>query len=155
MALKMDRQVDATEIGFFLNEVAERGVVVSRSTAGSGVALENPANLATVAAVASGNVPLGILMNDFVDIDRTRLAVNHMKDQHVVGDKCTILTKGWVVTNKVLGTVTNATPVAVLAESGNLRAVALGTAPSAAVPHVGRFRSIKSEDGFARVYVDL
>ena len=154
MALKMDRQVDAVELGYFLNEVAERGVVVSAATAGSGIAMDSPINVATVAAVATNRRPLGVLMNDFVDIDRTRTPLNWMKDQHAVGDKCTILTKGWIVTNKVLGAASG-TGHAVLAESGNIREVAYGTAETSAAPRVGRFRSGKSEEGFAKVYIDL
>jgi hypothetical protein len=156
MALKMDRLVDATEIGYFLNEVAERGSVVVVSTGGSGVALDSPTNVATVATSPSGQRPLGILLNDFVSVDRTRIPINWLKDQSASGDKCTILTKGWCVTNKVLGTIT-AGNIAYLAESGNLR----GAANTAAItntanqPFVGRFRSGKSEDGYARVYVDL
>lgn len=152
----MDRQIDATEIGYFLNEVASRGSVVVVSTSGSGVALDNPSNVATVATSPSGNRPLGILLNDFVDIDRTRIPLNWHKDQSASGDKCTILTKGWVVTDKVLGTIT-AGYVAYLAESGNLRAAAsLGALTNTSnQPFVGRFRSSKDENGFAKVYVDL
>ncbi len=155
MALKMDRLIDATEIGYYLNEVAERGVVVSVSTAGSGIALDNTANLATVATAASGQRPLGILLNDFVNVDQTRTPINWFKDQSQIGNKCTILTKGWIVTDKVQGTP-QAGDIAVLGASGNLVAVTLGTNTNSATnPVVGRFRSRKSEDGFARVYVDL
>ena len=154
MALKMDRQVDAVDITYFLNEVAERGVVLSVKTGGSGIAMYSPKNEATVAAAASGQGALGILMNDFVSVDRTRIPINWHRDQHSVGDKCTILTKGWVVTNKVLGTI-NAGNVAILAESGNLRGVGEGTHLTAAQVRVGRFRSGKNEDGFAKVYIDL
>jgi hypothetical protein len=155
MALKMDRLIDATEIGYFLNEVAERGVVVSTSTAGSGINLDNTASVATVAAATGATTrPLGILLNDFVNVDQTRIGVNWFKDQSQIGNKCTILTKGWVVTDKVVGTP-QAGDLAVLAASGFIGAVAVGTASTAASPIIGHFRSRKSEDGFARVYVDL
>ena len=154
MALKMDRQVDAVDISYFLNEVAERGVVVSVSTGGSGIAMDNPRSLATVAATSVGARPLGILLNDFVDVDTSRLPVNWMKDQSVIGNKCTIMTKGWAVTNKVIGTPT-AGQLAVLASSGSLAGVAVGTASSANSPLVGLFRSGVDENGFAKVYVDL
>lgn len=154
MALKPDRNVDAVEIGYFLNEVAERGVIVSVSTAGSGVSLDNPSNLATVAGASSGAIPLGMLLNDFVSIDRTQQTVNWMKDQHVVGDKCTIMTKGWAVTNKITGTPTKG-QLAVLSSSGTVTGVAVGTPSNSVNPLVGRFRSTKNEDGYARVYVDL
>lgn len=154
MALKMDRQVDAVDITFFLAEVAERGVVVSVKTGGSGIAMDSPKNEATVAASSQNARPLGLLMNDFVDVDPTRIGVNWMKDQHRIGDKCTILTKGWIVTNKVVGTPVTG-QLAVLASSGHLAPVAVGTADSANAPIVGRFRSGVSEEGFAKVYIDL
>jgi hypothetical protein len=154
MALKMDRQVDAVDISYFLNEVAERGVVVSVSTGGSGIAMDSPKNLATVAATSVGARPLGILLNDFVDIDTSRLPVNWLKDQHKLGDKCTILTKGWVVTNKITGTPV-AGQLAGLSSSGTLTGLAVGTAETANVPLIGRFRSSINEEGFAKVYVDL
>lgn len=155
MALKMDRQIDNTEIGYFLNEVAERGVVVSVSTAGSGVALDSNRSVATVAANSSGARPLGILLNDFVSIDRTRIPLNWQKDQQAVGDKCTILTKGWVVTNKLNGTPSGGMH-ATLGSSGFINAVAnVNTIDPLINPRLGRFRTGLSEDGYARIYVDL
>lgn len=154
MALKGDRQIDATEITYFLNEVAERGSIVSINTAGSGISLENSKSVATVLTNPSGGKPLGLLLNDFVSIDRTRFPINWHKDQAASGDKASILTKGWVVTNKLLGTVT-AGQVAYLAESGNLRGSTLPPANLSLQPVVGRFRSDKDEAGYAKVYVDL
>lgn len=154
MALKGDRQIDATEIGYFVNEVAERGSIVSISTAGSGIALENNRSVATVATSPSGQKPLGLLLNDFVSIDRTRFPLNWHKDQAASGDKASILTKGWVVTNKLLGTI-SAGHVAYLAESGNLRGSTLPPTNIANQPVVGRFRSDKDEAGYAKVYIDL
>lgn len=154
MALKGDRQIDAVEISYFLNEVADRGVCVSISTAGSGVALENSKNVATVATSPSGQKPLGLLLNDFVSIDRTRYPLNWHKDQQASGDKASILTKGWAVTNKLLGTVT-AGQKAYLAESGNLRGSATTPVNESLQPVVGTFRSDKDENGYAKVYIDL
>ena len=154
MALKMDRQVDSVEIGFYMNEAAERGNVASISTAGSGVALDTSRNVAIVSAGASGVSPLGILMSDVVSVDRTRTPLNWMKDQQATGDKVCILRKGWIVTNRVTGTPA-AGNIAVLDASGTVRGVAVGTASTATAPHVGRFISAKDEDGYAKVYVDL
>jgi putative N-acetylmannosamine-6-phosphate epimerase len=154
MALKMDRQVDAVDISYFLNEVAERGVIVSVNTAGSGVAMDNPSSLATVAGASSGSKPLGLLLNDFVNVDQTRQEVNWFKDQQQIGDKCTILTKGWVVTNKLVGSPT-AGQLAAVASSGSITGVAVGTGSTANQPIVGRFRSSKDEAGYAKVYIDL
>ncbi len=154
MALKMDRQEDAYELSFFLNEVADRGNIVSISTAGSGIAMDHPSNLATVAGAASGQKPLGFLMNDFVNTDATRIQRNWFKDEHRPGDKCTILTRGWVVTDRITGTPT-AGQLAALGPSGTVTGVNIGTPQSAAQPIVGRFRTSKSEEGFAKVTVEL
>jgi len=150
MALKADRQIDAVEIGYFINEVAEKGLIVVPLTAGSGIALDSAMNVATVAASASGNYPLGMLMNDFVSIDVTKQYLNYHKDQSILGSKATIMTKGWAVTNKVTGTPAG-NQTAVLTASGY---VTTGTV-SATTPAVGRFRSKVNADGFVRLYVDL
>jgi hypothetical protein len=155
MALKGDRQVLETEIGFYLNEVATRGVVVCVSTAGSGVALDNVSSVATVAANSSGNKPIGILLNDFVNLDLTKFPVNWHKDQANSGDKATILTKGWVVTDQITGTPV-ARDFAVLSSSGTVATLAPGgTWNEVANPKVGRFITKKDQSGYARVYVDL
>ena len=150
MALKADRQIDSVEIGFYVNEVAEKGLIVVPLTAGSGIALDSSLNVATVSADASGVNPLGMLMNDFVSIDVTKQYLNYHKDQAVLGSKATIMTKGWAVTNKVTGTP-SAGETAVLAASGY---VTDGT-DAVATPKVGKFRSSVNEDGFIRLYVDL
>ncbi len=52
-----------------MNEVATRGGIASLSTGGSGAAMDQGAALVTYAATASGKVPMGILLNDMVDLD--------------------------------------------------------------------------------------
>jgi hypothetical protein len=155
MAIKADRQVESTEIGYYINETASKGVIASVSTAGSGVSLDNSANLVTIAANSSGNKPVGLLLNEVVNVDLTRFPVNWHKDQVNVGSKVTLMTKGWVVTDKITGTP-NAQDHAILSSSGTVAAVAPGAAwNEAANPKVGRFRSKKDQNGFARLYVDL
>ena len=80
MALKGDRYEAATDISFFMSAAATRGGIVSYSTSGSGVALDQGDAVVAYAAVASGNVPLGLLLNDVVDIDLTRQHINWHKD---------------------------------------------------------------------------
>lgn len=157
MALKADRQVDAYEVGYFLNETASQGVIVSANTAGSGIALEDTANLATVAANSSGAKPIGMLLTEVVNIDLTRQAINWNKDQVNIGGKVAIMTKGWAVTDKITGTPTVGQK-AVLSSSGTVTGQAnqsTGWHNELINPYVGTFRSVKNEDGFARVYVDL
>lgn len=157
MALKTDRSVLQTDISFFMNEAATRGGVASISTVGSGAAMDNAAALVTYGANPSGKVPVGLLLNDMVDIDLTRQHLNQHKDEVQKGNKVTLLQKGWVVTSNIIGSV-NAGDPAYLAHSGNLSNADVSTDDTDAdgsTRLVGRFLSKKDEDGYAKVYIDL
>jgi hypothetical protein len=154
MAMKADRQIDATESRYFLNETAEKGVVVSVSTAGSGVAMDNTRSVVTVSANSSGAKPLGVLLTTFVNVDQTRTTINWHKDEAQLGDKASVATKGWVVTNKVIAAT--AGNRAVLTSSGYVTdKPAIGSWNEAAQPVVGRFRTNLDDAGYATLYVDL
>ncbi len=99
MALKSDRSTLQTDISFFMNEAATRGGVAALSAGGSGASMDNGAALVTYSAAPSGKVPMGLLLNDMVNIDLTRQHLNQHKDEVQKGGKVTLLTKGWVVTN--------------------------------------------------------
>jgi hypothetical protein len=156
MALKQDRSTLQTDISFFMNEVAERGGVAALSTAGSGASLDNGAALVTYAADPSGAVPLGLLVNDMVNIDLTRQHLNQHKDEVQKGGKVTLLNKGWVVTNALEGEP-NGGDLAYLGHSGNLATptAAAGTDGGQDQPAVGRFLSDVDQYGYAKVYIDL
>lgn len=149
MALKGDRFELDTNIDYFLNEVAERGLVVSVSTQGSGAAMDNSSALATVAAEASGATPLGVLLNDMVNIDQTKQHLNQYKDEIQKGGKVTILSKGWIVTDQIDGTPT-AGQTAYVADSGKIAGTQDGTAVA-----IGRFMSTKDANGYAKVAINL
>lgn len=151
MALKGDRVVIETDITMTCDTATLRGVVLSHKTSGSGIALGDSANAATLAATASGNVPVGILMNDVVNVDETRYHRNFHKDETMVNARCNILRKGRVTTDAISGTPTvNAT--AYLTDAGKLTPTNAG---AAATPKVGQFRSIKDESGFCTVDLNL
>jgi len=150
MALKGDRNVLETDISFFLNETAEKGQVVCHSTAGSGAAMDNSSALAQVAANASGNVALGIVLNDVVNIDQTRQHINWHKDEVQQGGKITIMTKGTVVTDQFSGSDPTVGQIAYAADSGKI-----ATAQDGDSTAIGRFLSIKDADGYAKVAVNL
>jgi hypothetical protein len=153
MALKGDMKVVSDDISFFLNEAAERGGVACISTAGSGVALDQSKALVTYKANPSGCVPIGVLLNDMVDIDQSKYQINIYKDEVQKGGKVTLLTNGWVVTNKIeAGSTPTAGANAYLSNSGLVTATSLG---AAATPLVGRFYSTKDEDGYAKLVVNL
>lgn len=158
MALKTDRSTLQTDISFFMNEAATRGGVVAVSTGGSGASMDNGAALVTYAAIPSGKVPVGLLMNDMVSIDLTRQHLNQHKDEVQKGGKVTLLQKGWVVTNNLEGTSPAAGNTAFLAHSGNLSASDLSNDEGdvdGSTRVVGRFLSGVDEDGYAKVFIDL
>ena len=156
MALKQDRSTLATDISFFMNEAAERGGVVSVSATGFGASMDNGDALVTYAADPSGMVPMGLLVNDMVDIDLTRQHINQHKDEVPKGGKVTLLTKGWVVTDQIEGTVTDGTELAYLGHSGKIAASkVIDDDSSEAGLVIGRFLSYDDNSGFAKVYIDL
>lgn len=153
MALKADRYEMQTDISFFMNEVAERGGVASLETGGSGAAMDQSQSLVSYPITSSGKTPIGVLLNDMVDIDLTRQSLNRYKNEVQKGSKVTLLRKGYVVTNKIQGT-----PVAggnvYVAHSGNVSPTDLvgGDEPN---PVVGTFLSSMDQDGYAKVEFNL
>ena len=140
-----------------MNEAATRGGVAVISTGGSGASMDNGTALVTYAAAPSGKVPVGLLLNDMVNIDLTRQHLNQHKDEVQKGGKVTLLQKGFVVTSNLEGTDPNAGDVAYLAHSGNLSSSNIGgdSPIGGARLVVGRFLSDVDEDGYAKVYIDL
>jgi hypothetical protein len=157
MALKGDRHLVLTDVSFFMNEVATRGGVVCMSTVGSGAALDQSQALVTYKANASGNRPIGLLLEDMVNYDLTRQHANFYRDEVQIGGKVALLRKGWVTTSSIIGTPA-VNDAAVLDNSGNLSPVAYTSLPTANTqnkPVVGYFMSAKDEDGYAKVNIDL
>ena len=156
MALKGDRYELQTDVSFFMNEVAERGGVVVLNNTPSGAAMDASNNVVTYVADPTGKVPVGILLNDMVNLDLTRQHINWHKDEIQKGGKVTILRKGYVLTNKIS---TSGTPVAgnyaYVADSGlistSLRALEL----DAGAQPIGRFMTAKDADGYAKVEINL
>lgn len=151
MALKGDRQVVDVDISFFMDEVAERGGIASYSTVGSGAALDQSQALVTYSTTQSGNVPVGLLMNDMVNIDLTRQHINWHKDEMQKGGKVCLLRRGWVVTNMIQGTPV-AKSRAYLSNSGFVSPTFTN---GLATPFVGEFMTAKDEDGYAKLFVNL
>ena len=155
MALKADRNELDVDISFFYNAgTAERGGVVSIASAGSGAAMDQAGALVAYTAAANDVVPVGILLNDVVNLDLTRQHINWHKDEIQKGGKVSVLKKGYVVTNMITGTVT-AGAAAYLddATAGNL--TVKGNVDSGEYQNVGRFMSIADEDGYVKVEINL
>lgn len=151
MAILAHRKHVDSRIDFFMNETAERGGVVSVSTEGSGEANDQSSQVCTYAASPSGKSPLGLLMNDVVNLDLTRQHLNWYKDEVQINSKVTIWEKGEVVTNMIQPGITiTAGDRAWLHASGYVSNTGfLGG------PVVGKFISKKDENGYAKVAVNL
>jgi hypothetical protein len=151
MALKPDRIEHLTDVSFFMNTAEERGGVVSVVTATSGVgaSMDDANAVVAYAAAASGAKPIGILLNDVVDLDLTRQHINWYKDEVQKGGKVTVLRQGVVVTDKVAGTP-SAGADAFVANSG-----VISTTQASGAVKIGQFLSSKDADGYAKVSVNL
>jgi hypothetical protein len=149
MALKPDRIEHLTDVSFFMNTTAERGGVVSVVTQGVGASMDDANAVVSYAAAASGAKPIGILLNDVVDLDLTRQHINWYKDEVQKGGKVTVLRQGFVVTDKVGGTPA-AGADAFVANSG-----VISTTQASGAVKIGQFLSAKDADGYAKVSVNL
>ena len=152
MALKPDRIELQTDVSFFMNSTATRGGVASVSPAstGVGVAMDDANAVVVYAAVASGSKPVGVLLNDVVNLDLTRQHINWHKDEIQVGGKVTLLRQGQVTTNRLVAGVTPSAGVDAYVGASGL----IGTSSTNSVK-IGQFLSGKDTDGYAKVSVNL
>ncbi len=150
MALKADRSIVFPEdISYYMNQAAERGVMLIHSSSGSGAAMDQAeayVALGTGQAV-SGTKPAGLLMCDVVNYDLTRQHINWAKDEVQLGGKVPLLRHGWVVTDQISGTPTAGDPC-YYTSVGLLTPTDPGSGTQ-----VGRFLSKKDADGFAKVEI--
>jgi hypothetical protein len=154
MALKADRNELDVDISFFMNETGEKGQIVVLSTVGSGAAMDQANALVTVAAADTTNIPVGVLLNDVVDIDLTRQHINWHKDEVQKGGKVSLLKKGYIVTDQIEGTPT-AGALAYLDDADTGKFAVAASVADTKYSVVGRFMSILDEDGYAKVEVNL
>jgi hypothetical protein len=150
MALKPDRIETVTDVSFFMNSTAERGGVATISTGGSGVAMDDASAVVAYAADPSGAKPVGVLLNDVVNLDLTRQHINWHKDEVQQGGKVTLLQVGQVTTDQVAGSPA-AGDVAYVAANGELG----NDSDSGNNAQVGRFLSGVDADGYAKVAVNI
>ena len=160
MALKPDREYNETTdiTNFWTTVAAEKGGCASVVTQGSGAAIgqnivDEP-NVVGYAASASGSIAKGILIQTVSAVmSATRDFPNFENGEIRPGDKCTLVKRGFVVTDMIIGTPT-AGGIAYLGASGNV-AVASGSFGGVATAVVGRFETTKDAAGFARVSIDI
>jgi len=155
MALKADRHELDTDISFFYNEgTAERGGVVVLDTVGSGAAMDQAGAKVKYAVATNALFPVGVLLNDVVNLDLTRQHINWHKDEVQKGGKVSVLKKGWVVTNLIAGTPAAGLGAFVDDGTAGYIATAAEVADGKYI-QIGRFMSTKDEDGYAKVEVNL
>ena len=149
MALKPDRQEHLTDLSFFMNEVSERGLIVSHSTGGSGAAMDDSSAVVQV-VTATNEDPAGVLLNDVVNLDLTRQHLNYHKDEVQIGSKVLLLRQGTVVTDQISGT-----PVVGESVHFSPDGLLVTSSQSSASDPVGRFLSTKDADGYAKVDINI
>jgi hypothetical protein len=148
MALKPDRIELLTDVSFFMSTTAERGGVACVVTGGSGISMDDANAVVGYVAAVSGSRPIGVLVNDVVNIDLTRQHINWHRDEVQVGGKVTLLRQGQVSTNRVTGTP-SAGADAYVGASG-----LIGTSSTNSVK-IGQFLSAVDSDGFAKLSVNI
>jgi len=156
MALKADRYEESTDISFFYTAgTADRGGVVCLDLlSASGAAMDQGDNTVVETAASATDVPVGILLNDVVNKDLTRTHLNQYKDEVQQGGKVTVLTRGWVVTNRVTGSPSAGDLAYASETAGEISSVAANATASGNLA-IGRFMSAPDADGYAKVYVNL
>jgi len=152
MALRPDRNEHLTDLSFFMNETAERGIIVVASTQGSGAAMDDSSAAVKIGAVGdrATDKPVGLLLNDVVNIDLTRQHINYAKDEAQKGSKVLLLRRGTVVTDQISGAVTMG-EAAYFMGAGQLNSSTTGSSST----QIGRFLSKKDADGFAKVEINI
>ena len=149
MALRPDRNEHLTDLSFFMNETAERGVIVTAATQGSGAAMDD-ATAAVQVANATNEKPVGLLLNDVVNLDLTRQHINFAKDEVQQGGKVLLLRVGTVTTDQVSGSITMGEAAHFMSDG----TLASATGSSASI-QIGRWLSKKDADGFAKVAINI
>ncbi len=160
MALKPDREYNESSdiTNFWTTVTAEKGGVASVVTQGSGSAMgenivDHP-NVVGYSASASGAIPKGVLLQTVSPVmSATRDFINFENQEIRPGDKCTLITHGWLVTDMIIGTP-SAGDIAYLGASGNITPTS-GAFGGATTPVIGRFETTQDADGFARVSVQI
>jgi hypothetical protein len=151
MALRPDRNELQTDLSFFMNETAERGIVVVHSSQGSGAAMDDSSAVVAIPAITDlSKHPAGLLLNDVVDLDLTRQHINFAKDEMQKGGKCLLLRRGFVVTNMISGSITLGEQ-AYFGTNGELTSASAYSGSTA----VGRWLSKKDADGYAKVDINI
>lgn len=145
MALGPNRQVFQTTIKYAVNEVAERGGIMSAAaTAGEVTYTVSP---------TGGALPIGMLLDDVEDLNFDRHPEYLQREVVDVGSTVGLVNKGEMETDQIVGTPAQGQP-AYLHPGGTIGPVQLTDGLNPA-PRVGTFRTALDANGFSEVLVDL
>ena len=152
MALRPDRVEHLTDLSFFMNATAERGILVVHDGGGSGAAMDDSAATVKV-PTATTDQPAGLLLNDVVNLDLTRQHLNYHQDEVQQGGKVLLLRRGTVVTDQISGTpvIGEQAHFAIGANGGYLTTASEDNRSD----QVGRWLSTKDPDGYAKVEINI
>ena len=149
MALRPTRNEFLTDLSFFMNETSERGVMIVASTQGSGAAMDQSEAAVKVASNVADK-PVGLLLNDVVNLDLTRQHINYDQDEMQKGGKVLLLRAGFVVTDQISGAITLG-DAAHFVDDGRF----CSAAASCHSAQVGRWLSKKDSDGYAKLQINI
>lgn len=156
MALKADRFIESEDTVNVTDAAASAGyLAILKASQPSGRAVGAGFNDATkvVAPVsgtpASGARVIGMYLDNVVDIDQTVQHRNFQNTDAVVGEPVPLLTKGWAVTNAIVGTPSAGDTAYIGADSK------FSASQTNSIPAVGWFETSKDADGYAKVQIRL
>ena len=149
MALRPTRNEFLTDLSFFMNETAERGLLCVFDSQVSGAAMDQSEASVKVAS-SLDDKPVGLLLNDVVNLDLTRQHINYDKDEMQKGGKVLLLRHGFVVTDQISGAITMGER-AHFVPGGSF----CSNSASSHSVHVGRWLSKKDSDGYAKLEINI
>lgn len=162
MALKPERDVEVTDMRHVAASGAagaEGGDMLVKGTGGSGALLggNNSRPTVTRAANPSGTNPIGLCLATSIlasTFDETLYHRNFHQYVQKVGEPIELMKKGYVVTNRYVGSPTANSP-AYLSSSGCYTPTIHATGGLVATPLVGEFESAPDEDGYVSIRIEL
>lgn len=156
MALLGQRNEHAhgTDITKINVSAATRGVILCHYTSGSGAGIGDTAGSVSKSASASGAKVAGLLLNDQVSLDETLYERSRQKDVMLVNERCTLGRQGTWYTDEISGSPAVG-DTAYLTANGQVTPTMSATGGLVATPKVGQFSTIKNENGFAGLELNL
>lgn len=150
MALRPDRNYHfGVQIAYFMDEVGERGILVTHSSSASGAGMDDANGVVKIPTGTGDGKPAGVLLNNVVNKDLSQTHLNAHKDEVQIGSKVAVLARGWCVSNML---ATGETPAAgnpaYFEASGELSG-------SAGSPQIGIWLGAKDADGYAKIAVTI